>query len=531
MRPLFLAVISASLLCACEPPESQASIPASAQAGASEKPVVPALEIRRSVVRVTSTIQNWNPGQPWEKSEPRKLGSLGAVLDGDRVLTTAEMAADATYVELETVDGLKRTPAAIVAVDYEANLALLGPPARDSGDGAETPDEPEPPEENADAEDFFAGLVGLELAADIPVIGDELEIVQVRDNGTPILTAGPIQNLEMTRPLVPAGAFLSYQVKASMQSAASSFTLPVLREGKLAGLLTNYDSSDQLSDITATEVIRAFLDDAADGDYAGFPSLGVVVTATEDSNFRDWLGLGDDQGGLYLASVRPDSAAQRAGLQEGDVLMAIDGYPIDRQGYLDHDHYDRLFWSHLIRGAKTTGESVRLEIVRDGEPQEIEATLTREDPADSLIPPYTFGQAPRYLVKGGMIFQELTEPLLQAFGDEWRSRAPLNLLDAWENPEHYEEGRDRIVFLSGVIATPATVGYEPLRNLIVREVNGKPIPDIAALIAALEEVPADGLHAIDFRDEDIDVFLDETVTTQVDGQLLQRGLPRLSRAE
>jgi hypothetical protein len=47
----------------------------------------------------------------------------------------------------------------------------------------------------------------------------------------------------------------------------------------------------------------------------------------------------------------------------------------------------------------------------------------------------------------------------------------------------------------------------------------------------LEEVPADGLHAIDFRDEDIDVFLDETVTTQVDGQLLQRGLPRLSRAE
>ena len=34
---------------------------------------------------------------------------------------------------------------------------------------------------------------------------------------------------------------------------------------------------------------------------------------------------------------------------------------------------------------------------------------------------------------------------------------------------------DRVVFLSGSIPTPATVGYESLRNLIVRKVNGKEV--------------------------------------------------------
>ncbi len=89
---------------------------------------------------------------------------------------------------------------------------------------------------------------------------------------------------------------------------------------------------------------------------------------------------------------------------------------------------------------------------------------------------------------------------------------------------------DRIIFLSGSIPTPATVGYESLRNLIVRKVNGKEIKDMQSLIDAFKGNLGE-LHSIEFDEEKFTVYLDDAVSTAVDTQLLQRGISKLSRAE
>ncbi|MEM9237288.1 MAG: PDZ domain-containing protein [Verrucomicrobiota bacterium] len=504
----FFILLPALLLVACDQP---AEVPAPVTV-TPEQDVAPEAEPTLSVVRVNSTRQRWNPGQPWEKQPPSKRRSLSAVVMDDHVLTTAEMVADATLIELESVDGRRFAQGKVTAVDYEANLALVGL-ADPEGDAA-----------------FFEGMVPLEIAEPTG-LGATIEAIQVEENGTVLSTRGSIQSVDVVANFLPGEYFLTYQVKASMQSAASSYSIPALHEGKLAGLLTSYNSKDQISDITGSEIIARFMTDAADGDYNGFPSLGVATTRTDDRGFRSFLKLPEDGGGIYVANVRPDSAAKTAGVEKGDVIVTIDGHEIDRMGYFEHEVYGRTYWSHLIRGAKGAGESISLGILRDGESLEIEAELTRRDRRNELVPAYTFGEAPNFLVKGGLVFQELTRPLLRSFGDEWRSRAPLNLLDVLENPEKYEERHDRVVFLAGVIATPATVGYEPLRNLVVTEVNGKPVRDMKSLVAAFDEVPSDGLHSIEFDEEKFKVYLDELVSTTVDGQLLQRGLSRLSRVE
>lgn len=461
-----------------------------------------------SVVRINSTQQGWSAGQPWDKEQPSSRRSLGAIVGTGQVLTTAEMVAESTYLELESPDGKHLAPAKVIAVDYEANLALLGL------------DDP--------ADKFFEGTRALEVASP-PAIGDTLDIMQVEENGSPLVTSGPFQSVDVTSSFLPGQYFLTYEVKASMQSAASSYSLPVLRGGKLAGLLTSYDSKDQISDVLATDIVQRFIKEATDGTYDGFPSLGIGTSRTEDTNFRKWLKLPEDGGGLYVSSVRTGSSADKSGLKKGDVIVSIDGHEIDRLGYFEDPHYGRLFWSHLVRGAKSSGDRVKLSVVRKGEPLELEAALERRDEKKQLVPAYTFGEAPRYLVKGGLVFQELTRPLLQSFGEEWQSRAPLNLLDVYENPEKYESRGERIVFLAGVLATPATVGYEPLRNLIVTRVNGKEIHDMKSLVEAFAKPGDKGLHAIEFDEEKFTVYLDETLSTTVDEQLLQRGLSRLSR--
>src|SRR5882757_3273245 len=78
-----------------------------------------------SVVRVNVTNQPWDFGRPWGKRPPYSRRAIGTVLTGNRVLVTAELVANANYVEFETAEGGQKVPATIEVVDYEANLALL----------------------------------------------------------------------------------------------------------------------------------------------------------------------------------------------------------------------------------------------------------------------------------------------------------------------------------------------------------------------------------------------------------------------
>ena len=506
-----LPLISSLLLAlvSCQPPEKKSTpLPPAAPAGMAD--VAPA-DIKTSVIRINSTQQSWNLSQPWEKNPPDQRRALAAIVAPQRVLTTSELVADATYLEFESPDGTQFVPAKILAVDYEANLALLGPASEKEGNT------------------LFEKTTPLKIA-EPSSIGGMLEILQIEDNGQALLTQGNLQSIDVSSNFLPGHGFLTYQVKASMQSAASSYSLPVLSHGKLSGVLISYSSKDQLCEVASTDILSHFLKESAHGEYRGFPSLGISLTRTEDSSFRQWLKLTNDQGGLYINSVRKGGAAESAGITKGDVLLAIDGHIIDRRGYYQHPAYGSVFWGHLVRGEKSTGESISLSLLRDGKPLEIKAKLTREDESSKLVPEYSFGKAPNFFVKGGLIFQELSRPLLESFGENWESRAPLDFLDALENPEKYEGKVDRIIFLSGSIPTPATVGYETLRHLIVHKVNGKEVKNMKGLMEAFTSHSGPS-HTIEFAEKKFTVYLDETVSTAVDSQLLQRGISKLSRVE
>jgi S1-C subfamily serine protease len=486
-----------------KPPQAEVPAPAA-------DPTVPEIaDPARSVVRINATLQSWSSWQPWEKDAPTQRRALGAIVAPHTVVTTAELAAEAIFLEFESIDGARFAPAKTIAIDYEANLALL------------TTQEP------AAADTFFAGTMPFAIATP-PRIGDSLSLVQVEANGSVLQTSGKLQSVDVTSTLVPGGGFLTYMVKASMQNAASSYSLPVLRDGRLAGMLLTYRSKDQICDVGSTEILSRFVSEALQRPWLGFPSLGISIVGTEDPSYRQWLKLTEDHGGIYIRHVRKGSAAEAGGVRKGDVLLAIDGLPIDRRGYCVHPDYGNLFWGHWIRGEKSTGDSVTLTLWRDGASLEQPVTLAREDEATRIVPLHHYDQAPNYLVKGGLVFQELSLPILQGFGEDWQTRAPLDLLAPYENPEAYEGKVERIVFLSGVIPTPATVGYEPLRSLVIDQVNGRPVPHLAALVQAFDENTS-LLHSIRFASDKLTVHLDESASGPIDEQLLQRGIRKLSR--
>lgn len=458
-----------------------------------------------SLVRINSTLQNYNASQPWEKNPPRSRQGLGVLLPQNQILTTAAMAADAIYLELESADSTHSLPAKVVAIDYEANLALLAPDA---------------------APGFLTSLTPTEVSAP-PKIGEKVTLMQLERNGNPLATQGSVLAADLFNTFTSNHFFLCYTVKGSLQGASNSNTLPAFYQDKLVGLLTTYNAADQISTLISAEIITAFLNDAQDGTYEGFPSMGVGITTTEDPHFRAFLQVPEDRGGIYLTRVLPNGAAAQAGLQKGDVILGVSGFPIDRRAYYQHPIYGTLSWIHLVRGGQPMGATVPVEFLRDGEIKTVEVTLQKAP--DPLVPSETFDEAPPFLIKGGLVFQELTQAYLEAFGKEWATRAPLNLLDALSNPADYEEGRRRLVVLTRVVATQATIGYDRLNSQIVESANGKKITDLADLDQQLSQTPANGIHLITTDQEPFQIYLDENLATQVDKEFLTRGLPLLKR--
>lgn len=97
----------------------------------------------------------------------------------------------------------------------------------------------------------------------------------------------------------------------------------------------------------------------------GRPLLGVeLVPATAD--LREHLGAPRDAG-ILVGKVLDDSAAKRAGVRVGDVIVAVDGERIEDSG-------------DLIRAlGERAGESVDLEIVRDRATIHLDVSLPERD--------------------------------------------------------------------------------------------------------------------------------------------------------
>ena len=57
-----------------------------------------------SLLKVNVTYQGYAPHIPWQKESPGQRRGLGVFIDGNRVLVTGQLVADATYIELELAD-------------------------------------------------------------------------------------------------------------------------------------------------------------------------------------------------------------------------------------------------------------------------------------------------------------------------------------------------------------------------------------------------------------------------------------------
>lgn len=115
--------------------------------------------------------------------------------------------------------------------------------------------------------------------------------------------------------------------------------------------------------------------------------LGVALSAMSQAE----LSAAAQEYGVRVNKVLEGSAAEKAGLQAGDIVTAVDGRPA----------YSPERFKYLIDSA---GETAGLTVVRDGDSVSLQA---------EFAPPQVAGKAVL-----GIRIQEMTEDLKEAFGAE-----------------------------------------------------------------------------------------------------------------
>jgi S1-C subfamily serine protease len=462
-----------------------------------------------SLVRVNVTGQPYDYTRPWQKKAPFSKRALGAVLPKNRVLVTADLVANQNYVELERAESGEKTGADVVGIDYEANLALIEP----------------------NDKKFLDGLTPLQLAMDT-VVGDRLSALQLEATGALVVTEGLVTTVQMTRYPADVSQFLTYRISMTMQYRDNSYTIPLVKNNKLAGLLLRYDPRSQVLDAIPAPIIAHFLKEADTDQYRGFPSAGFGFFPTRDPQLRKFAGQSGKPAGVYVVSLDPDMPAAKAGMQVGDIVVSVGGNEIDQNGNYIDPLYGKIEFTNLITARSFVGDSLPIKIQRDGKPLDLNLTLLHRDTKDYVIPPYNSEQPPPYIVLGGLILQELSRQYLKEWGGNWQKDAPQRFvyLDRFQS-ELFPEGNRRVVILTQVLPANSTIGYDDLAYLTVRKVNGKEVKSLRDVADAAKQ-PLDGFITVETDEDPKQIALDAAEIAADDPGLQQNyGLPSLQRLE
>jgi putative serine protease PepD len=288
-----------------------------------------------SVVTINSQVN--------DASGQGEASGTGVVLTSDgEILTNAHVVEGATKVSVRFAGETEPRTATVLASDPGNDLALLKIEATNLKPAT------------------FAQPGTIRIGDQVIAIGYALAL-----DGGPSVTSGIISALKRTI-ITESGALNGLiQTDAAISSGNSGGPLVNLR-GEVVGINTAVARSDVNQ--AATNI----------GFSISVDEIGPVLEqlrsqASGEIRQEGFLGVGlaartDGGQGAIITSVQPDSPASLAGIQEEDIVLSVDGEPIDGQAGL----------VAAIRDA-APGQTVEIEILRGVQRLTVKATLVARD--------------------------------------------------------------------------------------------------------------------------------------------------------
>lgn len=402
-------------------------------------------QVRDSVVKVYTTRQLPSYSDPWSAGTIESLTGSGCAIAGRRVLTSAHVVSDRTFVAVRRSGDADKYEARVVHVSHDADLALLA----------------------VDDEAFWSGLPALALGSLPPLQGEVMVYGFPEGGDTMSVTRGVVSRVEHQIYLQSTRELLAGQIDAAINPGNSGG--PVTRNGGLVGVVMQNDSAaDNIGYMVPIPVIQHFLDDVADGRLDGVPALGIDWQPIENKDLRELYGLPAGRTGVLVTRVMPGSSADGA-LRRGDVLMALASLAVGGDGTVEFRPRERTNLAYGVERLQV-GASVHLEILRDGQMVPLDLPLKAGGWNISVVSLGEYDRPPSYFIFAGLVFCPLTLSYLASWGEEWSIDAPPDLLSELERAP--TAAGEEVVVLVRVLASAVSEGYHDLADEAVSSVDG-----------------------------------------------------------
>ena len=448
--------------------------------------------ISEALIKIYTTASQADYYRPWRKTYLSSGVGSGCIIAGNRILTNAHMVSDQTFIQVQRNGQDKKYPASVLYVSHEADLAILT--VQDSS--------------------FFEGITPLSLGT-LPEARDDVLVYGFPVGGDMLsVTKGIISRIEHQQYVHSSLDLLRVQLDAAINPGNSGG--PVIKDTEIVGVvMQGVPGLQNTGYMVPAPVIEHFFTDIEDGRYDSFPDLGIRVQSLEPRALRQKLGLPDALSGLLVTYIVPGSAAEGL-LQVHDVILKIDDHTVFDDGTIEFRPRERINVQYMITRHQI-GETVKLEIFRDGTVLELFPMLTTTYQDLALVPLQQYDQTPRYLILGGIVFSPLTKNLILQWGQEYWRDAPKSYLVALGSER--TPNRREVVVAIQVLPAEVNMGYHDLNNWIVETVDGKPFKDFDEFCALVRSSEAE---YITFADQlGFEVVLDQDLAQATHERILR----------
>jgi hypothetical protein len=418
-----------------------------------------------SLVTLEVNHEGYNYIQPWARRS-LTIQKSGVVIDDRRILTTAEQLNDLLLVRIQKGGRGKWFSGKLDWIDYHANLAVI------------SSDDPE----------LWKDLKPASLMSKIPLSGD-VRVLRWRDGKL------EARKMEINRALIQTGRqtfidLMHLELDGEVQGIG--WAEPVIDGGRIIGLMESQESGGGLA--VPAPFIKSILEARAAGNYRGLGFFNFYWQKAENPSTLQALQLTNtDHGVIVIQSLA--KLGEQSVLKPKDVILNIAGFDIGPEGDYQDPIYGRIMLEALATRGRWAGDDVPMTIWRDGKLMNINYKLPKAEFRDEMIPDKVFDRPPEYLIAGGFIFQPLTVPYLESWGADWQRRAPFRL--AYLKEAIPAEKREAVVVLSLVLPDAFNIGYQDIRGVVVRKINGREIVHLTDVETAFKE-PQGGFHTIEF---------------------------------
>jgi S1-C subfamily serine protease len=422
--------------------------------------------LKKSVVEIFTVTNRPNYYQPWVLGYQFNASGSGCILPGNRILTNAHVVSDQVFIQVMKAGDTKKYTAKVEYVDHDREVAVL----------------------KVKDPDFFMDTIPVQFG-DLPAQRDKVDVYGFPIGGDELSTTeGVVSRIEVQNYVHSDRKFLTIQTDAAINPGNSGG--PAFKDGKMIGIAFQAFSGSEAQNtgyIVPIMIIQQSLKDMRDKVFTGAPDLGFQWQKMESPSLRKYYKMKPAQNGILVTKVAYGSPGWGM-IKEQDVVTSIAGIKIANNGTVPFRSDERLNFTYVVSQYQM-GQTIALEVLRQGEDKKLELQLK---PFDPLVPGPQYDIRPSYYIFGGLVFLPLSANYLAL----WKGgTVPSQLGDLYENGMA-SESRKEIVLINEVLPHDINVGYHNLKQAVVAKVNGRPISELKDVVEAFRH-PLGDFHVIE----------------------------------